>query len=56
MKKKRHSHSCNMPGPNSGKNVSPMHRGVTSKAITQMYNKYYRDQVAALYRALHTDG
>ena len=39
-----------------GKNVSPNHRSVEvdKKDLITIYNKFYKDQVAALYRAIHT--
>jgi hypothetical protein len=57
--KKKFTHSVNM-GTSAGKgkrttgmNVSPLHnKGVSRKALTDIYNKYYRDQVSALYRAV----
>ncbi len=59
MKKKTHVHACNLGGENVrekshvGKKVSPLHnKNVDSKALASIYNKYYKDQVAALYRAI----
>ena len=59
MKKiRKHTHACNLGAPagnrkNSiGKKVSPLHKGVDRRALSEVYNKYYKDQVSALYRAV----
>ena len=57
--KKKYTQSCSM-GPaadaterSSGKKISPLHnRGVNRKSLASIYDKYYRDQVAELYRAV----
>lgn len=56
-KKKKHVHSCRMgqSAPKSrsvGKKVSPLHKRVSKKALNEIYEKYYRSQLAALYRAI----
>ena len=35
-----------------GKKVSPLHHGVNSKSVLDVYNRYYREPVSALYRAV----
>ncbi|MDP8299128.1 MAG: hypothetical protein P9L88_04420 [Candidatus Tantalella remota] len=59
MKKKTHVHACNLGSAeirkksHVGKKVSPLHnKNVDSKALASIYNKYYKDQVSALYRAV----
>ena len=57
-KNKKHVQACNLNNPVTGKRqaggkkVSPLHKGVDRRALTDMYNKYYKDQVSALYRAI----
>ncbi|MFC1480206.1 hypothetical protein ACFL5Y_02015 [Candidatus Omnitrophota bacterium] len=59
MRKKRHVHKCNVTGSASGKKESTGNKrsfaneGATRKALDDIYNKYYRNQVASLYRAIH---
>jgi hypothetical protein len=36
-----------------GKMVSPIHMSVNREELAKVYNKFYKDQVTALYRALH---
>jgi hypothetical protein len=60
MRKRKYTHLCNTKGTlygrkrSTGKNVSPNHRSIAphKKDIAELYNKFYRDQVAALYRAI----
>jgi len=57
MKKKNYSHSVSMRSGasrkdgNSGK-MKMRKAGVDKKSMEDIYNKFYRDQVAALYRAV----
>ena len=59
MKKKRHIQSCVISGSMYGKSagaskrVSPMHKSVDPKALRTVYDKYFRDQATALYKAIH---
>ena len=55
MKKKHYIHSCEIAGMkkrSTGKNVSPNHKSVRKKDLVNVYNRFYRDQVADLYRAV----
>ena len=58
MNKKRYVHACNTAGftkpqrRTSGKKVSPLHVRVEERAMSEVFNRYYRDQVAALYKAV----
>ena len=57
MKKKRFVQPCNISGMgkrNIGKKVSPNHRSVNKKELLDVYNQFYRDQVADLYRAVRS--
>jgi len=57
--KKRHIQACELTGSIYGKKrsydkkVSPNHKSVGKQELLQVYNKFYKDQVAALYRAIH---
>jgi len=57
--RKKHVHSCELDGSfygkkrTTGKKVSPNHRSVSKKDLVKVYNKFYKDQVAALYKAIH---
>ncbi len=59
--KKKHIQACDLSGSIYGKKrttrkkVSPNHRSVSKKDLTRVYNKLYKDQVTALYRAIHKD-
>ena len=61
-KTKRHVHSLNLgdgtfaPKKSTSKNVSPNHKSVSRKELITVYNKFYKNQVAALYRAVHNAG
>ena len=39
----------------TGKKVSPNHRSVGKKDLVNVYNRFYREQVADLYRAVKGD-
>lgn len=60
-KEKKHIHSVDFGGSiygkkrTTGKRVSPNHKSVKKKDLVEIYNKFYRDQVAALYKAIHED-
>ena len=51
--KKKHVQKCNIGGSSSsaGKR-STGNKGKKSKDVVEVYNKFYKDQVAALYRAV----
>ena len=57
--KKKHLHACEITGSiygkrrPPGKNVSPNHMSIDKKELTRIYNRFYKNQAAALYRALH---
>ncbi|MBD3296776.1 MAG: hypothetical protein GF392_05355 [Candidatus Omnitrophica bacterium] len=57
MKKKKFRQSCSMSSDqkkgngSSRKSLAGMNSG-TRKDMERVYNKFYRDQVAALYRAV----
>jgi len=36
----------------AGKKVSPIHQSVSSGAVADVYERYYRDPVSALYQAV----
>jgi hypothetical protein len=61
MKKKKYIQACEIGGSiygkrrACGKKVSPLHRGVSSTNLREVYDKFYRDQVAALYRAIQKE-
>jgi hypothetical protein len=52
--KKKFVQSCNMNGKlrTKEKKAAPSRTNVSKKALTEVYNKFYRDQVTALYRAI----
>ena len=56
--KKKYIQSCEFGGSiygkkrTTGKKVSPNHRSVSKKDLVRVYNKFYKDQVAALYKAI----
>lgn len=58
MKKRRHVHFCefgnDLPkhGTSTGKKVSPLHNSKKTVTLKGIFERYYRDQVAALYRAI----
>ena len=57
-KPKKHIHECRIQrrvmskGTLAGKKVSPLHKGVDRRALSEVYKKFYKDQVTALYRAV----
>ncbi|MGB2601168.1 MAG: hypothetical protein WBD00_07690 [Candidatus Omnitrophota bacterium] len=55
--KKKFVQSCNMSGRTRAneKKSRPSRTKVSKKALTDVYNKFYRDQVTALYRAINND-
>lgn len=58
MKKKGFIQSCEISGMkkrSTGKKVSPNHRSVGKKDLVNVYNRFYREQVADLYRAVKGD-
>jgi hypothetical protein len=56
MQRKTHNHSCRIDGyskkGSAGKNVSPLHTGVKKSEVVKIFNRFYRDQVNDLYRAV----
>ena len=58
MKRKRFSHSVKMTKEGSGarkffgKKVSPEHNNVSKGSIRSVYDRFYRDQVSELYKAV----
>lgn len=58
MKKKRYVQSCEITGmrkSSGGKKVSPNHRSVNKKDLVSVYKRFYKDQVADLYRAVRSE-
>ena len=59
MKQKKHVHKCNLAGlvrcrKKITRNTDSFaDESATRKALMDIYNKYYRNQVAALYRAIN---
>ncbi|MEA3489414.1 MAG: hypothetical protein U9R44_03605 [Candidatus Omnitrophota bacterium] len=57
-KKKNYVQSCDLSGSVKGKRnqpckkVSHLNKRVSKKILRDIYNKYYRNQVADLYRAV----
>ena len=52
--KKGFVHLCRMSKEPSGKTEDRV-RNVSKKDLSYVYNKYYKNQVAALYRAIHSN-
>jgi len=58
MNKKLHSHKCNMKdigGAKTGDNrIKPkfQEKKVSKKIVRSLYDKYYKNQIAELYRAV----
>jgi len=55
VKKKGYVQSCEISGMkkrSTGKKVSPNHKSMGKKGLVNVYNRFYRDQVADLYRAV----
>lgn len=54
---KKFLQSCTMGGSIYGKKgVTPKragHKDIVKKDVVEVYNKFYKDQVSALYRAIH---
>ncbi len=61
-KKKRFIQACEIGGSiygkkrSRGKKVSPLHRSVNNGSLREVYDRFYKDQVAALYRAIQKEG
>ena len=59
MKKRRHIQKCAMDGTiygkrrSTGKKVSPAHNHPDKDDLLRVYNKFYKNQAAALYRAIN---
>jgi len=59
MKKKGFIQACNISGSIYGRKNkakrSTQHSksSINKKEVVEVYNKFYRDQVSALYRAIH---
>lgn len=55
--KKKFVQSCNMNGRSraNGEKSGSSRAKVNKKALTEVYNKFYRDQVTALYRVISND-
>ncbi|MCK4852379.1 MAG: hypothetical protein KAS86_04615 [Candidatus Omnitrophica bacterium] len=60
--KKKYIQACEVGGSIYGKKHTTEKRNTaghgkaSKKDIVKVYNRFYRDQVAALYRAIHHDG
>ncbi|NQT33131.1 MAG: hypothetical protein HQ594_05615 [Candidatus Omnitrophica bacterium] len=57
MKKTKYVQSCKIGEPGAKrssvvKKVRPVHRSTDKKVMQGVFNKYYKQQVAALYRAV----
>lgn len=57
--KKRFIQACDLSGAIYGKRSeggkrATGRRDVAKKDVVEVYNKFYKDQVAALYRAIHS--
>lgn len=55
--KKRFIQACEVGGSiygkkGAGKKVSPIHKDVSKKDLINVYNKFYKNQVTALYEAI----
>ncbi len=60
MNKKRFIQACEIGGSmygqskrTAGKKVSPVHNNIDKKDLATIYNKFYKNQVNALYSAIH---
>lgn len=60
MRQKRFIQACEIGGSmygtskrTTGKKVSPVHNNVNRDEMTNIYNKFYKNQVNALYSAIH---
>lgn len=62
MKKKTFLQACELGAElygkkgGSRKKVSPIHNKVSKKNVRDVYDRFYKDQVAALYRAVQGHG
>lgn len=60
MKKRRHVHFCEFGhgparrGTSTGKKVSPLHNPKGATVVKNIFDRYYKGQVAALYRAIRS--
>ena len=60
--KKKYIQACEVGGSiygkkrPAGKGDNPGRGKASKKDLVRVYNRFYRDQVAALYRAIHHDG
>ena len=58
MNKRSFTQACEIGGAafgkgrTTGKKVSPNHYSASSKAVADVYNRYYKEPVAALYQAV----
>ena len=61
MEEKKHLQRCELNGSLYGKKRttdkkgSTPYNGVNKDDLMKIYNKFYKNQVAALYRAIHHD-
>jgi hypothetical protein len=59
MKKKKFIQACSVGGPiygkkrTAGKNSAAKKSKTGQKDLSAVYNKFYREQVTALYKAIH---
>jgi hypothetical protein len=62
MPKKTYDHSCRVDGilcskkQGAGKKVSPLHNMPGKKEFVSVFNRFYREQVEELYRAVKNGG
>jgi hypothetical protein len=58
-KKRKYIQACNVGGSiygkkrNTKKRTTISSKQVSKKDLAEVYNKFFKDQVAALYRAIH---
>ncbi|MFH1878665.1 MAG: hypothetical protein ABH883_07665 [Candidatus Omnitrophota bacterium] len=52
--KKYHKHACSLGDIQHNKRYHQTDRKVSSKTLAAVYNKYYKAQVEALYRAVQS--
>jgi hypothetical protein len=58
MKKKRYIQACEVNGSmygkkTKGRRASVNHENIRKKDLIDVYNRFFKDQVEALYRAIH---
>ncbi|MFQ5952232.1 MAG: hypothetical protein ACE5JK_02385 [Candidatus Omnitrophota bacterium] len=57
MRKKKYIQACEMGvsiyGKKKGKKVNTRYKNVRKKDLANVYNKFFKDQVSALYRAIN---